>query len=246
MRGAHMPTLEILDQDGRLIAPGLADATVMATMLHPSDETARDGFVAAAIQASLQTAEAPQDTPAEVAKLIFEQGGGPGITQQGLRVFDQGLIAGETLQYVSKLAVHAPEDANIRKAWHLVECSRSNARDGRGRRKASSATSVETAWSSFKAVAHLWAAYVVLSAVDREAENLFDDKRLPKLLGTARAFALFADQHIPPGMGSRSRPVLDLGEIWMIPDSPCIPHGTLEPLALNDDEHRWLADYIHH
>lgn len=237
-----MPTLEVLDQDGRLIDPGLASATVLATMLYPSDEAGRDGFVAAAIQTSLQSAQTRQDIPTEIAKLTYEQGGGPGIEQQGLKVLPQGAIAGEVLIRVLQLAAHAPEHASIRKAQHLVERSRTTARDGRDKPMAASPTSIETAWGRFKAVAHLWAAFISMWNDD---VTLLDDKQLPELLSGARYFAVSAARHVPPGMGNKAHPVLDLGEIWMVPDSTDIPVVTLEPPALDEKERDWLADYTH-
>jgi hypothetical protein len=208
-------------------------------MLYPGNEEGRDAYQAAVVHRHMIAENPGQPVPAAIANLTFQHGGEPGVMKRSERAFSQALLAGETLFMLLKLATSAPEKATIRKAQWLVENFR------RHPKITGSRTSIETAWSKFKNVSHLWAAFIDLWIVSDADPHLLDDNELPNLLSGARWFANAATSHYPPSVGSKAKPVLDPKKIWAIPNSPDIPTVELELPPLSDKEHNALSEYRH-
>jgi len=234
-----MPVLEILEEDGRLIRGNRAGIIVLSSMLYPSDEKRRDAYEAAVLHQHMIAENPGLPIPAGIANLTFTHGGEPGVMKNSLQAFAKGLIAGETLFTVLRLATHAPEQATIRRAQRLVGEFRSHKNVTGGK------TLIETAWSRFKIVSHLWAAFVALWIDSDANEHLLDDDQLPDLLSNARWYASAAATHHPPGTGSNAQPVLDPTKIWAIPNSLDILPVEVELPPLSGKERESLTQYRH-
>jgi len=235
-----MPIMHILDEDGRLLKNNRAGAIVWATMLHPSGVKQRDATIAAGEQELLLLREEP--IPPDIAKPVFNAGSA-GIEKASHTPIDHGFIAGEVLIRVLQLAKHAPEQATIRRARFLVERGRGAACNTTGRLVPGGTSTVEAAWSKFKPVSHLWAAFIPHFVENDGSKFAVNDEFLPDMLSLARWIADLACQHHPPHMGNKSRPILDESQIWAIPDSPDIPDAQYEPPALSEEELGWLSEY---
>ncbi len=234
-----MPVLKILAKNDRLVQGNRAGIIVLSAMLYPSDEKRREAYEAAVFQKSMLTENPEAPIPADIARLTFELGGESGITNDALKRFAHGLVAGETLLCVLQLASFVPEHASLRKARRIVKEFRVGPKfEGRLSIPAS-ATPIERAWHNFKRVAHLWAAFIPWWKA-AEGNDVLDDDSLPGILADAKWFAEAGANHIP----KRARgPILDRGGLWTIPDSPDIPNVSLEPPRMSQIELDWLRGY---
>lgn len=229
-----LPVLDILDDKGclRTHTNGINDAgiQVLAAMAYPGDETKRGEMIMAGIQVALQGSK--RSTPPNISTPVFHAGGASGIQKVFDRALQGGMIAGETLHCLLRLAEHCPQAATVSRARYVVEMARTATGT-----EPSNEKSLRTAWNKFKSVAHLWAAFVDC----RGNADFLGHDRLTEFLGLADLYARFAIRYRSPGATAR---LLKSSEIWEIPFFDEFPIGELHPSALSPDERRWLGEYV--
>ena len=228
-----MPVLDILDANGRLIRThtgGNNDAgiQVLAVMAYPNDETKRDEMVKAGLQDALQ--DLNRAIPPNISKPVFDRGA-DGIKNDFVMAYKDGLITGETLHYLQRLAEYHPNEATLSRARHLVGTARVAAGSSTSNEK-----SLRTAWNKFKTVAHFWAAFVDC----RGNTEYLGHHKLAEFLGLADIYARFAIRYHAP---MAQHQLMAGSEFWEIPLFDGLPIGYLSPIPLNDDEVRRLNGY---
>ena len=123
----------------------------------------------------------------------------------------KGPTAGNILLLVLSLATHAPRLASVNNAVAVVE--RWNMRKG----KPASRKSIVDAWSRFKPVAHLWAAYNLYPSV----EDIFVDWAFEaaEAKGIPVSQALESDE----GMRALEEAANAIGELFAFTEIDCLP-----------------------
>jgi hypothetical protein len=228
--------LRILRDDGQLYDD--AAARVVATMLYPKDETPREQLVAYSGERALHLAniQIPSDL---TAKTHF----GPSeneFTQDAAQSLKSGgRLAGQLLVLLRQLDVYRPEDASVRKAIDLMERLLIKSKRACIAGPSPGGSTIRKAWSKFKSVCHLWAAYRIFE----HDENLLSNKHLPEFLAASEWMRAFAESHIPPPKTVKSRPLAEEGELWKAPDQLQLDCIEFQVPPLSHEELRLLDKY---
>jgi hypothetical protein len=236
-----MPCIGLL-HNGRLAE--LVDySELLGTMMFPLDSKKRRHLVLQLVEAIRK--QPPEDKIArekwdlqmsrfsesgmslsELDRILFvslpSQLSSESLSKEGLTNFDKGLIAGQILTILIRLADIAPALATLGKARHLaiVKLRRHVlAPNGEPRIDAPlSLRSIKDLWAKFKTVCHLYAAFTVLRdehARDSKSGEL-SRQTMRRLLAIAEWYRRRGQRHRSPGS---SEPTLDETKMWMLPVS---------------------------
>jgi hypothetical protein len=109
-------------------------------------------------------------------------------------------VAGDLLLLVLNAAVLAPEHATLARAVRVWTEDQAKGRTLEGRKVAASPRSVREAWSRFKPVAHLCAAWRIYNDGAPSAEQLdpTSERTLPNFLAAAEIFRSWGEAHHAP------------------------------------------------
>jgi hypothetical protein len=142
------------------------------------------------------------------------------LAEEGLTNFGKGLVAGQILAILIRLADTAPALATLNKARHLAIAKlRKHVLAPNGEPKVDAPLSVRAikdVWAKFKPVCHLYAAFAVLSdehARDAKSGEL-SRQTMRRLLAIAEWYRSRGQDHRSPGS---SAPTLNETEMWTVP-----------------------------
>jgi hypothetical protein len=238
--------LQISDGHGGLL--WYAPFRVLALLLHPDDECAMEKlFEAMAALAMIELGDGRRETAEHAARATFEmdraRDSGYGIT-----------VAGDLLLLVLNLVFVSPREASIARAVSIWSAAHARAKNYQGNIVAASRAAIMAAWSRFKPIAHLCAAFQI--AKD-QAESPPDDIPVPtfcntteellQFLGVAEALRYEGERHSPLiGRGNAkgsSVPTLDPASSWRTPPDLVLPNISLGVPPLTDWTKKALAEY---
>ena len=215
---------------------------VKATMFFPTEERLRDSAFAR------MTAEAEVlglDDPAPVtvrAKMIRQLLDAPSFKQFEpikTKAARAGFIAGEILVMVYLMAeVSKVPQASVNKAVHAyIKMSKAGRKWGDGRPLPHSDSTIRTAWSTHKNVAHLWGAFCVNEWYPfTEREDVFGSG-WDEFLGVAAGLLNFGCNFIPKQL-KQPVPILDKAQCWSL------PANILPRRLVTDHMPAWLLELI--
>lgn len=212
---------------------------VTAYMLHPVDEKRRNAYLAQKnAEYSLHCAreDKRESVPIEVLEFLLEN---PytAITGEMESIAIQGSIAGEMLLTLVELAASGKE-ASVYKAITYGSHYFREARDSLGEEISHSKTSLRRAWSGFKTVAHLWAAFQI--HVNSPSENLsmpINPNSYLLQLSLANELGKLAQKL---SSKNAAKPIFSSNELWTLPSSVELPKCTFMPPGLDEQELEWL------
>jgi hypothetical protein len=189
-------------------------------MLHPGDREARNELIevlsAKAILEVAKSGPVPR-------KLILASSERMCREQAALKRLDAsayGLaVTGELLLLIFSAATYSPRNASLERAIRVWSEDQALGKTAEGRKVAASPRSIKAAWSRFKPVAHLCAAFQLLRNEDENSVLLpVDNEQLPRFLASSEALRHFAEQHHPPSGRAGTRPAhsttLDPESTW--------------------------------
>jgi len=236
-----MPCIELL-HNGR-IAELVDYSEILGTMMFPSDSKKHRHLVLQLVEAirkqpphekiarekwDLQMARFSESgmSLSALDRLLYvslpSQLTAESLAQEGLTNFGKGLIAGQILALLIRLADMVPALATLNKARHLAIAKlRRHVLAPNGEPKvdvALSLRSIEDAWAKFKPVCHLYAAFTVLRddhARDSRSGEL-SRQTMRRLLAIAEWYRSRGQGHRSPGS---SEPTLDDTKMWTVPAS---------------------------
>lgn len=224
-----MPILPISDGQGalKLDAPFIC----WATMLFPDDEEKREQMAWRTLVAAIlaEAAEAGEenvtidlaDQVELVASAHLDR-----LPEVLAKRTAAGRAAGDILQHLVAFAAHVPEHASVHKATYVV-CQQLKESSAQGRRKTPASRSwARTAWSQFKCVSHLWAAFLNFGELAKEAgmPDLHIVEASPEALFyflTISEWYRHQGESILPQ--SQVIPTLDPTVTWKVPDDLILP-----------------------
>lgn len=260
------PTLDITDGRGGLRP--LAEATVMALMLHPDNEQMRHEFLAkwhtrilAKVGSSLEqrgysAEEIDREWPTILSRGADRHGILPRSLVQALdtapsrealeaRIRDstaRGVVIGEMLLTIITCARHHPAHVSVRKAIYLIRRALKDGRIKPGAVPGTSDAFLLREWKRLNPVAHLWAAAINVS----EGPDLEDCSTLTvdrEFLARAEALRLLGEQCFGRGQRRKHGPVLDPSKTWRMPRDLELPRVRLKTQPLPERALAWLAEY---
>ncbi len=211
---------------------------VTAYMLYPADEKLRNAYLARKnAEYSLRCAreDKRESVPIEVLEFLLEN---PytAITGEMESIAIQGSIAGEMLLILIELAASGKE-ASVYKAITYGSHYFREARDSSGEEISHSKTSLRRAWSGFKTVAHLWAAFQIHVHSPGNLSIPINPNSCLQQLSLANELGKLAQKlsskHAP-------KPIFSSNELWTLPSSVELPKCTFMPPGLNEQELEWL------
>ncbi len=167
------------------------------------------------------------------------------VLQRAIASNLDGAVAGEILKLLFRYAEHAPEHASVRKAIHVVTQSLAGACDRNGRKVNSSRASITRAWSKFRPVAHLWAAFRFWEIeLGKDPEWALAPDSLLGFLAVAEQFRKMGVRTLPPGdQAIKHGPILDPTTTWRVPPDLELPDVSLESDLLPGEISRDLEKY---
>jgi len=199
------PILEITDGRGKFHP--MASFVVLATMFYPDDQDKRRQYLETMYAKVLLEAGAPLSKMRKnFAVRLAEEfessadsaaGSGYGVT-----------VAGDLLLFIISASLHSPKDASLERAVRVWSEDQALGRTGDGHSVAASRRSIMGAWSKFKSVAHLCAAWR-LSQHEARASNPAVPEELANFLAFAETLRLLGERHHPPAGRTGSKPHLD-------------------------------------
>ena len=168
---------------------------------------------------------------------------------------DAGQIAGELLLLTLQLDAQ-DRNASLRKARYLITSRNDMINITATKKLLASDTSIKNAWYRFRAVAHLWAAIVIL-APDRSNDQLTFGRPLPirqifelisnspmgEIASISKWLFSRADQVIPRHQSKKGQAILEASNVWLFPDSLVSASLDFELPALPDWTSRVLDTY---
>jgi len=201
---------------------------LVVTMIYPKNSRLRDQLFAAFLQAWLKS-ERSNAVPLNreereglerrvlygLPPALFSECIGPGAIQS----FGHGLIAGQILWQVLRLAEHAPMQASLSRARFLVERGLGRRQidlRGLGNRRIipSSSASISNAWSEFRSVSHFYAALIMAGTLERIDSHELARAEFLRLIALARLLCKEAEAHRSL---RASDPIFKAGEAWTAP-----------------------------
>jgi hypothetical protein len=238
------PVLEITDGNGNL----LPDATnrVLATMFHPADARQREHTIETFnLREDLCAIDSLPEEPVQLSeKSAIVTGSAIGeLASETYGVH----VAGDLLLLILSAAIQSPKDASLARAVRVWGTDQARGRTIDGKAVAASERSILAAWSRFKPVAHLCAAFILdfdPQAVERT--TLLQD--LPRFLAIAESYRSLGEKHHPPAGRKGSKPLtrattLDPLKSWRVPADLKLLEVQAPIPPLTDFTFRILSDY---
>ena len=158
-------------------------------------------------------------------------------------------VAGDLLLLVLNAAILAPEHATLARAIRVWTEDQANGRTPEGRKVAASPRSVKEAWSRFKPVAHLCAAWRIYNDGAPSAERLDPTSKhtLPNFLAAAEIFRSRGEAHHAPsgrkGTKLYRESLLSPAETWKVPPDLVLPKLWLRVPPLTDFAQQSFRNY---
>jgi hypothetical protein len=221
------PILEITDGRGNLIP--MASHVVLATMFYPDDNDKRQHYLETMhakvlLEAGVPLSKMRKNFAARLAE-EFESsadsaaGSGYGVT-----------VAGDLLLFIINASPHSPKDASLERAVRVWSEDQALGKTVDGHSVAASRRSIISAWSKFKPVAHLCAAWR-LSQHEAPTSNPAVPEELANFLAFSETLRLLGEGHHPPAGRTGSKPhldsTLDPETTWRTPSDLALPQVTL-------------------
>ena len=230
-----MPELDLLDSTGALHL--YAFPRLFSVMLFPTDDKLREQFREfARRQAPLE----PSTSMAQPPPLyqVLDHARNRYLTQG--KPVERGGIAGEILVTIRQIHEHhlqvRPDEPSIAKTIVIVAA-----------RRKTGTSILESAWSKFRSVAHLWAALVCVqlqasgSGFPREFDPSYLDS-LPAFLALAEDMRRFGE-----GVTTRSftdsKPILPPEKTWRVPEGFPLPDVGVSVPPMSNSDVRELKGY---
>lgn len=231
-----MPVMDIYPSES------LLPIQLAAYMLHPEDEESRDTFVAHKLaEMYLQNAKEDGEDEVHLSVRVLEiilQSRGTHLHEATEAVILEGSIAGQIILKLIEMQESGVQPS-VKKAIHLSQAFFSEAKS-----KAGGAVTKTTwrrfydSWSKYKATAHLWAAVYFLA---EEIVSLDALAEAP-LRFAALAHAIL-DQAKSLGNKNLKGPIIDLNEMWTMPDEIELPPVQMRCHGLSDEQKEVLKEY---
>ena len=222
---AQGPVLDITDGNGTLL-PDAAARTLFA-MTYPDNPIEREEHLTAIADASLSGATKGLDVEEVLQKRPFLQTLADRAAKSGLG----GSVAGDMLLFLLNAAERDPKNASVLKALHIIKADYKDGHDHAGQPLPSGRSTLMEAWSKFKPVAHLWAAFRLWQGDLKQdpsfallLENADNGENFLNFLSVAEALREKAERFVAQG---QKGPILSPDETWRAPSDL-----TLKPVQL--------------
>ncbi len=214
---------------------------VTAYMLHPADEKQRNAYLARkmadfALHCSIE--DERESVPIEILKDLLQSPAKAEVDAiESLTI--RGSIAGELLLYLIKLSV-SHEDPSVGMAIHLgTQCFR-GVKKSAGRRIASSERTIWRIWSSYKSVAHFWAALQIHVQSTSDLSNSISSDSFLQLLSLANELGELT-KTLESNRAKETAYAQD--ELWSLPYFVELPTCAFRCHGLDDQERNWMRSY---
>lgn len=211
---------------------------VMAYMLYPADEELRNAYLKlkmAEYTLFCSREDGLEFVPIEVCEDLLASRS-IASTDDMKSIAIQGSITGEMLLTLIKLAASG-EEPSVYKAITYGSHYFHEARDSLGGEISHSESSLRRAWSGFKPVAHLWAAFQIYVHSTENLSMPINPNLYLQQLSLANELGKLAQKlsskHAP-------RPIFSSSELWTLPSSVELPKCELKPHGLEEQELKWL------
>jgi hypothetical protein len=238
------PILKITDGKGNFLPE--APFIVLATMFYPDDLKRRELYLEANLGRLLIEIETaiPRDLAIEAAAAAA--GLDSSINHASNSAYGM-TVSGDLLLHIINAALYSPTDASLERAIRVWCEDQARGKTHEGRGVAASPRSVKSAWSRFKPVAHLCAAWR-LSHIQSAAEwDPTDPETLLRFLAVAEGLREFGEWHRPPSGRTGSKPsrtpTLDPETTWKLPPDLTIPPVVLSVPPLTEFARKVLENY---
>ncbi len=238
--------LNISDGHGNLVCD--ASFRVLATMFHPNDSEARRLYVETMV--ALTLLEVSQEVPKSQLVRAAEYARNAEAQIEKATDSAYGMaVAGDLLLLVINAALVAPEHATLARAIRVWTEDQANGRTPEGCKVAASPRSVKEAWSRFKLVAHLCAAWRISNDQVPGSEQLSpaSNDTLPNFLAAAEMFRIFGEAHHAPSGRKGTKlyrdSLLDPDETWKVPSDLVLPELQLKIPPLTEFAQQSFRDY---
>ena len=241
------PILEITDRHGKLLLD--APFRVLAVMFHPDDQEARDKLVEFLSSKVVLEAARCSRVSRKMILAASERISWEPAAFERLDASAYGLgVTGELLLMIISAAIYSPRNASVKRAIRVWSEDQAQGKTGEGRKVAASPRSINAAWSRFKPVAHLCAAFQLLGNIDEDSPFLpIDSKQLLQFLAISEALRHFAEQHHPPSGRAGTQPAqvttLDPRSTWRPPSDLVLPHVSLRVPPPTDFAMKIYSEY---
>ncbi|MGD0074356.1 MAG: hypothetical protein ABSD31_08415 [Candidatus Binataceae bacterium] len=243
--------LDITDGKGNLVWD--SPFRVLATMCHPDDSGERlrclETLEALTLIEVSQT-EVSQDVPRALLAQAADYARNAKAQIEKATDSAYGLtIAGDLLLLVVTAALRAPEHASLARAIRVLTEDQARGRTHGGRKVAASPRSVRDAWSRFKSVAHLCAAWRLYGDGGPGLEQLapISNDTLPNFLAAAEIFRSLGEAHHAPsgckGTKFYRESLLSPAETWKVPPDLILPELSLGVPPLTDFVQQSFRNY---
>jgi len=224
------PVLEITDGNGQLLWD--APFRLLATMLHPEDPEKRRQYFEVLLASAVLEARS-EDVPRElIVQASNRMRLADAILKRAHASAYGAAVTGDLLLTVITAALYSPRDASLERAIRAWGEDQVRGKTGTGGRVAASPSAIKAAWSRFKSVAHLCAAFRLSTDLGEASPIVPVDKdRLPNFLATSEALRILGEEHHPPSGRTGSKPAydstLDPQLTWQVPSDLVLPTITL-------------------
>jgi hypothetical protein len=238
--------LDITDGNGNLVWD--ASFRVLATMFHSDDSEARRRYLQT--MSALTLLEIPDNVPKSllVRAARYARDAEAQIDKASNCAYGW-TVAGDLLLLVLNAAVLAPEHATLARAIRVWTEDQANGRTPEGRKVAASPRSVKEAWSRFKPIAHLCAAWRIYNDGAQSSEQLdpTSERTLPNFLAAAEIFRSWGEAHHAPsgrkGTKFYRESLLSPAETWKVPPDLVLPKLWLRVPPLTDFAQQSFRNY---
>lgn len=218
---------------------GFLPCEVMAYMLYPADEELRNAYLKqkmAEYTLFCSREDGLEFVPIEVLEDLLTSRS-IASTDDMKSIAIQGSIAGEMLLTLIKLDASVKE-ASVEKAITYCQHYLHGAQAPSGKKIAHQKRTLRRAWSGFKPVAHLWAAFQI--HVHSPPENLsmpINPNSYLLQLSLANELGKLAQKL---SSKNAAKPIFSSNELWTLPSSVELPRCTFRSPGLDEQELEWL------
>jgi hypothetical protein len=237
-----------------------AGINVLAVMIYPRDADARNELLATVktadisetltsrLQGTMPKRSLQQLLALLVAEQIEDEGGIEilsrtrgldAVQNEMLHRVNRGQIAGAVLLKIARLALGRPPFASVKKAAFLLEQELGGWQEQHEIAVPTSSRRIQEMWEEYKPAAHLWAA-MWLWERGVETVPFYTTETLLTFLAQAEILRQFGLLSYPHG---RTRPFLDLHEVWKLPPDLFLPETQIEMAPLTERELSILQNY---
>jgi hypothetical protein len=227
-----MPDMQILNDKGEIFA--LSNVMVWSYMAHPDDEELRDELLThlsfQGFDAAVTRKKGELRLPSSLAKVLARSPSTEAVWDRAADSLKPGGIAGHLLSLLLVCQKHKPEWASVRRATQvLVKELHTNKNP------------IESAWSKYKCVSHLWCSFILAQIHFKERGHWqegslpgfikLSDEGMAVFLAYAEKIRGLAETLYPPlgakGQGTTTKPLFEEDEAWRCPEILSLPDVSL-------------------